>query len=312
MSLVGHLRRPGALRTWWEPRIPLLRPYVDHLAQYANGARELSESGAGYAATVGGIVGRLLETLVEPAPPYAAIMAGGLRSDAAHWPTHMRLTGDQRRAAVEYRPTPAGLQHLVPAVDRGQWSAALRKVAEVEVYSDDLLARARAAAVVTAIESAYRSGGQPVAQPHDQAADDAAAIVSTLSASVFAAVRLCGGSLRGHAAPVLAPHWADGDLLLGPGTSGGYGLIDVKTVRDRTVANPGRSAEWLQQLMSYVACDAAEDLWRIRAVGIWLPRQDALVVWSTRDLWSTLRVDDTALADLVNVLKHCYRADARL
>lgn len=311
MSLVQHLYRPGPVRAWWAQRAPGLRPYADQLARYANRSRSLSTSGVQHAAQVGGIVGRLLESLVEPAPPYAAILAGGMRSDAHLWPTHAHLAGDERVAAVEYRPTPNGVRRLVPAADRGQWSATLRRVAEIETTSPDDLTLARAAGAVTALETAYRSGGQ-VIQTSASAIEDGAAIVAQLTDSLTTAERLCGGQLHGHAAPTFAAHWADGDLLLGPGRTGGYGLIDVKTVGAATLRDPAKVTAWFTQLLSYAACDIDEDLWRVRAVGIWLPRQDVLMAWPLQELWAAVGIDERALSQLTGLLSLAYRRDQGL
>lgn len=310
MSLVQHLYRPGPLRTWWAERTAGLLPYAEQLGELAARSHRLQLGGAEHAAQVGGIVGRLLETIVEPAPPYAAILGGGVRADAALWPTHARLKGEQHHAAVEYRPTPRGLQRLVPAGDRGYWSAAIQRVAEIESESNHPLELARAAGVVSSLEAAYRAGGGKIERVRDEAIEDSAAIVTRMSASFDVAERLCQGRIGGHAAPTFAPHWADGDILLGPGRSGGYGLIDVKTVGASTLRDPRKVCAWLAQLLSYVACDVDEDLWQVRAVGIWLPRQDALLAWPVRELRAAARIDAAELARLALILQTAYSRDA--
>lgn len=310
MSLTQHLYRPGAVRAWWEQRSGGLTDYAHQLAAYANRSVPLSQAGAEHAAQVGGIVGRRVETLVEPAPPYAAILAGGTPADACQWPTHAHLTGTEDEAnAVEWRPTPTGFRCLVPAAHgHGQWSETLRTVATIEAAGGDKRALIEAAAAVTALESAYRSGA-PVRTVPPRAVTDAAHVMARMRSCLASAARLCGGTLRGHAAPVLAPHWADGDILLGPGRVG-YGLIDVKTVGPATLREPSRVLPWLWQLLSYAAADAEEDLWRIRAVGVLLSRQDALLVWPTAELWAAARVGAREQSQLVTLLNAAYAHDS--
>jgi hypothetical protein len=249
--------------------------------------------------------------MVELAPPYAAILAGGRREDACYWPTHAHLSGTEaERVAVEWRPTPGGWRRLVPAVDRGIWSDELWEIADVEINSLDEHERADAAAAVTALESAYRSG-EPPSDVGPEAVADAVAIVGGLSRSVDRLTELCGGEIAGHAAPVLAPHWADGDVLVGPGRTGGYGLLDIKTVGASTLSNPTRTLPWLWQLLSYAAADAAEDIWRIRAIGLLLPRQDALVVWPLAEVWRTAGIGPAEVARLADLLQAAFDTDQR-
>ena len=309
MSLTQHLHRDGPIRAWWTRHSAALDPYLADLARYATPVPPLSLTGPEHAAAVGGIVGRLIETRVEPAPPYAAILGTGRRRDATLWPTHAHLTdpADVERA-VEYRPTPHGWRHLVPGRDHQGRDADLRQVAEIETNPQaDLIDRARAAGIVTALEMAYRSG-RPAEPVTAEAVADAVGIIRRQRQSLQRATYLCAGQLRGHAAPVFAPHWADGDVLLGPGRGGTYGLVDVKTVGRQTLASPERVRMWLWQLLSYAAADADEDLWRVRAVGVWLPRQDALVMWPVARMWDDLQADPASLARL---LQAAYEADYR-
>ncbi|OQO88991.1 hypothetical protein B1813_22835 [Saccharomonospora piscinae] len=309
MSLTQHLHRPGPIRQWWASRSTALGPYVADLARHDTSAPPLSVAGREHAAAVGGIVGRIIETRVEPAPPYAAILGTGRRRDATLWPTHAELASTaEAAAAVEWRPTPRGWRHLVPGRDHGARSTDLRTAAGIETSdATDLIERARAAAIVTSLETAYRSG-QPATPVTPEAIADAVAIIRRQQQSLQRATYLCGGELQGHAAPVFAPHWADGDVLLGPGRGGTYGLVDVKTVGDATLTNPERVRGWLWQLLSYAAADADEDLWRVRAVGVWLPRQDALVMWPLARMWEDLRAQPEELAAL---LRTAYEADYR-
>lgn len=307
MSLVQHLHRPGAIRTWWEQRSAGLVPQVAQLGDLTTPVQPLSERGMQHAAAVGGVVGRLVETTIEAAPPYAAILAGGHRSDATLWPTHVPLAGtDEEIRAVEHRPTPTGWVHAVPGQDRAAWRRELAAVAEIERSPESTLGdRAAAAGIITQLETAYRGGG-PVAPTPPSVITDAARIVSRLTRSTTRAAALCGGHLVGHAAPVLAPHWADGDVLLGPGRGGGFCLVDVKTVGNSTLRTAARVLPWLWQILSYVAADVDEDVWQIRAVGIWATRQDALIVWPVAELLAT-----TDLRELAQLLRGAYEGDAR-
>lgn len=309
MSLVHHLWH-GPLRNWWSRHTAGLAPYLADIRRAADiPIQRLSRSGSEHAAQVGSIVGRLIETRVEPAPPYAAILGAGTRADATLWPTHAHMISTAEAAqAAEWRPTPAGWQHLVPGVDVGTHCTKLRYVAEIETNANaDDIDQARAAGVVAELESAYRAAG-PVVPVTAEAVADALVIMRRQHASMRYAERLCGGRLRGHAAPVMAPHWADGDIVLGPGRSGGYGLVDVKTVSRSTLTDTEKVTRWLWQLLSYAAADEEEDLWRIRALGLWLPRQDVLMMWRKDELWQAVGVHPLELAGL---LLDLYQRDVR-
>ncbi|PXY16493.1 hypothetical protein BAY59_38435 (plasmid) [Prauserella coralliicola] len=309
MSLTQHLHRPGALRSWWEVHSRGLQPYLGELAALARRDVRLSRGEREHAALVGGIVGRRIEVLTEPAPPYAALHAGGRRSDACWWPTHAALLDTAEAAeAAEWRPTPDGWRRLVASADRGTWSPLLRDVATAETTADDPAELIEAAASIAALEAAYRSGG-PVVAASDEAISDARRILGRLDTIPARLAELCGGTLRGHAAPVLAPHWADGDVLVGPGRGGAYGLFDVKTVGAATLRTPERTLPWLWQLLSYAAADAAEDVWRIRAVGVLLPRQDAVLVWPVRELWQAAEAYSADIAQLTGILRSAYHRD---
>jgi hypothetical protein len=309
MSLTQHLYRPGPLRSWWQAHSAGLAGLTEQLSRYAYPVRPLARTGAQHAAAVGGIVGRRVETMVELAPPYAALMAGGFREDACDWPTHKPLeTTEHEQAAAEWRPTPGGWRHLVPATDQGTWSQALWAIAETEVNSRDERELARAAGAVTALESAYRSGG-PVVEVEDAAVADAVAIVGGLSRCRAWLADMCGGQIRGHAAPSFIPHWADGDLLVGPGRSGGYGLLDVKTVGAQTLSSQERTLSWLWQILSYAVADEDADTWRIRAVGILLPRQDDVVAWSLDEVWRAADIRPADRAQLADLLEAAYDGD---
>lgn len=309
MTMTQHLSMPGPLRTWWESRSAGLSTATAELAAQSVDVGRLAQPGAEHAAAVGGVVGRRIEHSVDGAPPYAAILAGGVRSDACLWSTHAHLRDTTAApVAAEWRPTPAGWQRLVPGGDRGRYRAAIAEIAEIETTRADERALIAAAGGVASLEAAYRSGG-PVEAVSDAALVDALSIVERLTAVPRHLGELCGGRIVGHSAPVLAPHWADGDVLIGPGRGGGYGLYDVKTVGSHTVGSEHRTLRWLWQLLSYAALDVAEDLWRIRAVGVILPRQDRVVTWPVADLWSAAGITPAEVRELADLLARAYRAD---
>lgn len=90
------------------------------------------------------------------------------------------------------------------------------------------------------------------------------------------------GRSLGHAAPVFAHHWADGDLLLSDGRAST--LLDVKTV---IRVDAERTARWLWQLLGYAWLDTA-DRWRIRTVGLLLARHGVVVDWPVDELAARL------------------------
>ncbi|WP_226364794.1 hypothetical protein [Pseudonocardia sp. ICBG162] len=83
------------------------------------------------------------------------------------------------------------------------------------------------------------------------------------------------GEGLGYASPLLVPHWAEADLLIGDT------LIEVKTVL-RT-DQPARIARWLWQLLGYVWLDTA-DRWQIRRAALYLARHGVTVAWPIPEL----------------------------
>lgn len=85
-------------------------------------------------------------------------------------------------------------------------------------------------------------------------------------------------TLRGHAFPVFAEQWADGDLLLDPGDGNSTTLIDIKTVMSGR--NPSTVLRWLWQLLGYAyLADLGCPEWRIGRVGLCFARHAHVVAW---------------------------------
>lgn len=311
MSLTGHLHSPTRLRAWWEARSDGLAEACQQIAaSVRRPAGRLSIAGRDHAATVGTIVGRMIEQDVEPSPPYAAIYGGGSNADALIYPTHRHLAGTEYEPwAAGWRPTPAGGELLMKHRDTPRAQDLVTWATQVETSPGVTVAdRATAAGVLSIAESLYRAGVR--GDLTDEAVTDSARIYHRMSHSRQRAAELCGGVLRGHAQPTMAPHWADADLVLGPGLGGGYCLVEVKTVGDSTVTNPDRTVAWLWQLLSYAAADANDSTWRISAVGVWATRQDALTVWPLDQLWSQARLGADAQRSLRSLIVDAYRRDA--
>ncbi|MEV1294883.1 hypothetical protein [Pseudonocardia sp. NPDC049635] len=88
----------------------------------------------------------------------------------------------------------------------------------------------------------------------------------------------------GFAAPVLVPHWAEADLLVGDT------LVEVKTVVRADA--PARVARWCWQLLGYAWLDPGRR-WRIEQVGLYLARHGVTVRWALEQ-FETLLVGDPA------------------
>lgn len=263
-----------------------------------------------HAALVGTIVGRMVEQDVEPSPPYAAIYGGGCNADALAYPTHRHLTGTENAPwAAGWRPTPGGGELLIRHQDTPRERDLVQWAVQVETTPGASISdRATAAGALAVAENLYRNGSR--AALSDAAVTDSARIYRRMTTAPRRAAELCGGAIRGHAQPTMAPHWADADVLLGPGLGGGYCLVEVKTVGDSTITDPDRTVKWLWQLLSYAAADTNDDTWRITAVGVWATRQDSLTVWPLDRLWQQAGIGPLAQQSLRSLLIDAYRRDA--
>lgn len=312
MSLSQQIYQGGHVGDWWLTSGADFGDVTSQIAQRA--ARPvpgLSTGGLDHAAAVGSIVSRMIERAVQPAPAYAAILGGGSADQATLWPSHANLPAERRPNAVAWRPTPGGWSELVPAAPD---AAHTDLVADAAAMENDpaatIVDRATAAGALVSVEHRYRSPTRTLGTLDSTAVTDAVRIYRGMSASTEQARRLAGGEVRGYAAPVFAPHWADGDVLLGPDLTDGHCLVEIKTVGRSTATRSDRTALWIQQALSYVACDIDEDLWQIRKVGVWLPRQDVLTVWPVDELLSQLGLSRRALRSLGAACEQAYLSEA--
>lgn len=172
---------------------------------------------------------------------------------------------------------------------------------------------ARIALVLGDWEQAYRRG--PDALPHAAraaleraaAADPAALLAAVEPAALADTTALiaharrhglldqladtAGAALpRGHAFPVFAEQWADGDLLLDPGNGAATTLIDIKTVM--SARDPSTVRRWLWQLLGYAyLADLAAPEWRLGRVGLCFARHAHVISWDVDELAGLLNVD---------------------
>lgn len=149
---------------------------------------------------------------------------------------------------------------------------------------------ARSCWVFAAWESCYRGGTIPadVADVHAYPGYSAGDLHQVATEPVLDELVELAGMLRssrtlddwhrsarstgalGISGPVMVPHWADGDLVVGSA------LLDVKTVA--RVDNPVSMTRWLWQILAYAWLDV-QDLYEIRSVGLYLARHGVTVTW---------------------------------
>ena len=261
-------------------------------------------TGPDHWALVGGALGQRLAFATQHAPPYPALL-GAHRAGFADWATldraaaafpthtrHARVGGQGARGALQHRPLPGGgwldLDAEPSAELRGRATTGTRPALLLDLARR--LARflaehappgrvadtrgaetvlARAAVVLTHLETAYRTGAPTDDTAILWAGDDVtvdallADVPATLAGELVdlaTRAHACGVLARlapGIAAPVFVEHWAEGDLLIpaGPGrdrgSSGSRGqgcmLVDVKTVM--SARDPDKVARWLWQLL---------------------------------------------------------------
>lgn len=173
---------------------------------------------------------------------------------------------------------------------------------------------ARIALVLGDWEQAYRRG--PDALPHAArtalkraaaAADPAALLAAVDPAALADTTALISHARRhglldqladtagaalphGHAFPVFAEQWADGDLLLDPGDGAPTTLIDVKTVM--SARDPSTVRRWLWQLLGYAyLADLAAPEWRLGRVGLCFARHAHVISWDIDELAGLLAAD---------------------
>lgn len=118
------------LAKWCAEAFPGTADVVDQVVTAARAAgRPVRPDGQverGHWADIGGAFGQRLADLVDPAPPYGALLgmirAGWLTWDVAHeqaaaYPTHQGLDGELRARALSLRRTPDGWMDLGPTRD---------------------------------------------------------------------------------------------------------------------------------------------------------------------------------------------------
>lgn len=352
MSLVQHVR-DGELAEWFTDRGAGLRRLAETITEQAQQRsatiRPPARSvGGEHFATVGGIVGQRLADLVEPAPPYAALLGaarcGALSLSAAgrmaaQWPTHAALTADQHNSGAHLHTEPAGdYWHIAPGATGPEVESepalvnviayALAEVQQMTLGAlDPLNVEARRVPiyyVLNLLESVYRGGTIP-AELHviarsgeirvaPEIVDDVIEVLAAQSATTLPLLhdyaeagsygRLPAASY-GHAAPVLIPGWAEGDVLLGPSPAdGGYTLLDVKTVNRVDVE---RVLGWLRQTLAYALLDTS-DRWRIQRFGLWLPRQAMITTFTIDEALACFSSDDPE-TEFMRLAWRAIRAD---
>ncbi|MBW4722397.1 hypothetical protein [Saccharothrix obliqua] len=150
MSLTGQLHH-GELGRWCETTFTGTASVVNHVRTVAAAGgppvRPVGAVGEDHWADVGGAAGQRLADLVDPAPPYGAMLgmirAGWLswpqaHAQAAAYPSHARLPAPQRRRALALRRTPDGWMDLGTAEHRDPVDP------HAEAVMVDLLERTRA------------------------------------------------------------------------------------------------------------------------------------------------------------------------
>lgn len=342
MSLTTQLHG-GDLGTWCRRHFTgtaAAAARVDAAACTARPVRPAGRVDGRHWAEIGGAFGLRLAALVEPAPPYYALyglVRGNLASrqwadeQAALWPTHAVLDAEQRRRALELRPSPTGWLEL----ERPAGSSEPPKPEEPVLA--DLLERlrrylaehaptgrlgtpgaeaalARVFWLVSAFEDVYRSAGTSapevlhelfgptpptVEQMRAAAAEPVVAELVDLtrqletSGSLAQLRRLAGSPAAGRPLGHAAPTFVHhwADGDLLISDGRASTLLDVKTVIRTDKAE--RTASWLHQLLGYAWLDVA-DRWRIRTVGLYLARHGVLVTWPVDELADQL-LENTAL-----------------
>ena len=187
MSLTSQIRT-GDLAWWCEYVFTDTPAAVDQVVHAVQGIRPVRPIGKVASTThwadVGGAFGQRLADLIEPAPPYGALLgmvrAGWMSWEQAHaqaaaYPTHAGLAGPHRARALSMRRTPDGWLDLGPTPTRPATNPAAEAAfvellertrtyqaqhAEVGTFAGPgaEAGLARSAWVISACEGIYRSG----------------------------------------------------------------------------------------------------------------------------------------------------------
>ncbi|PXY16450.1 hypothetical protein BAY59_38475 (plasmid) [Prauserella coralliicola] len=333
MSLTTQLHG-GELGTWCRRRFTGTAAAAARVDAAARGRRPVRPGGqvdGRHWAEIGGAFGLRLAALVEPSPPYYALyglVRAGLVSrewadqQAGQWPTHAVLDAEQRRRALELRPSPRGWLEL------GQpTSTDVTSTPEEPVLADllDRLRRylaehaptgqlgtpgveaalARVFWLVSAFEDVYRAAGASapavlhelfgtpappsVEQMRAAAAEPVVAELVDLtrqlenSGSLAQLRQLAGSPAAGRPLGHAAP------VFVHHWADGDLLISDGRAsalLDVKTVIrtdNAERTASWLHQLLGYAWLDIT-DRWRIRTVGLYLARHGVLVTWPVDEL----------------------------
>jgi hypothetical protein len=330
----------GALGAWCAEHLPGARVLVAEVQAAAATTRPVRPIGRvnqQHWATVGQTLGQRLALLIQPAPPYDALLgavSAGLVDRswpdrvAALFPTHAQLPQPQRRRACQLRPCPTGWLDLAetqaptprhPTLRHGEQAATdfiTRLLAYLATHTPPgtiatpgtETGLARVCWVLAGWENAYRTGGRLIrdlavlgAAADGYSADNLRAVADRAVVSehvTLARLVATSGTLKllrtlaghpplghslGYAGPVLIPHWAAGELLLG--TRRATRLLDVKTALH--VRDPQQVARWVFQLLGYAWLDPT-DRYRIRHVGLYLARHGMLLTWPLGYFTATL------------------------
>lgn len=346
MSLVQHLADEDPLAGHLEGAFPQLYWMAAHVANSATTQRTLrprSRQELPHYAQVGGIVGQRLADLVQPAPPYPALL-GAARCQACSLADADRLAGGYPThvgtgRGLWSRPTPSGWWTPVRPAENHPVDAEKRLVGLLYEHRDTVatMPTGRLQAthaeqqllggyrLVDLLEGVYRGARdlselQRIADTGHvdvptELTRDVLGVLGHMRPSVREVRALAAGAGRGqpigYAAPLFLPNWAEGDLLIGPDEAGGYTLLEVKTV---TAAPHSSVLRWLHQLIAYALLDVA-DRWKIRRIGLWMPRQAQVLTWpiagevvSDRAEW---RVRQERAATVLGAAAASDGADAR-
>ncbi|MFD8497989.1 hypothetical protein [Amycolatopsis sp. NPDC059657] len=247
-------------------------------------------------------------------------LAGRAWCEQAHllFPTHREFPTDSAARWSQYRPGSRGWIDMGGTIDPGQPTGhepvltdfLRRTVAVLEEHAPPgalgspgvEASLARSCWVISGWESSYRGGRLPddLAAAHAQPGYDATTLRQVITEPVLAEMvelarvlhtsrtieRWRGPSGAGAdgplgiSGPVIVPHWADGDLVIGGGT-----LLDVKTAvrvdQDDTVSR------WLWQILAYLWLDT-QDLYELTSVGLYLARHGVTVSWGSDAFLSSL------------------------
>lgn len=297
----------GLLGQWAEQNLPGTREFAGQIAATTDrieAVRPYERQDLGYYGPVGGMWGQRLAWLIEPSPPYAALLgaiAADMLTDAsadmatACWRTHSIAENPTPRG-LGWRTTPSGWW-IVPDQRRSRTTGqpgVLENFEAMADLTDELrvgqlgddeheLGLLPALAYATSLEGVYRAGHSPAYEFDENVltADWRGLLHKNRTGHALRTARTLvknagTAATWGHGSPTLVSNWADADVLLGPHLDGGYTLLDIKTVT--SARDLDRVMLWLWQILGYALLDVT-DRWRIRRIGLWLTRHGLILHW---------------------------------